>query len=981
MQDPLRVPVVLSSWTTQSLDAQSSHALFGVADRLLRSAPAPVSLSSGSVVMSGFAAVPEGLKEPVRRLAQALVRSQSLLKKSLADLSPRERDDILRLNEFPVHGHEASDELEQSPEFKKRVFASLSRFDQDSLLEASDLLTRAVDGEMENLRNWSAQASSGSAPVRVGTPAGEIWIAGTGNDRYDAQSLSSGPALLIDAGGDNAYEGPAAAAGPGQIRVVVDFGRNVTVVSTGSDASAGAGIFGIGLMYLPDPAGRKTIVSGSFSQGAGLCGVGGLFLSGPGLFLAQNDSQGGGFFGAGIFSNRSAEGAEYRANRYAQGIGFTRGVGIFRHEGSGATLEAGLTDPDPREPLGRVSLCQGVGYGPRAYAAGGVGICALRGDRLRLESSYFAQGAGYWHAAGAFLLEGSSSSLKARRYDQGSGVHCAVGGFFLTGDDDHVVNWGVGPAYGWDQSAGWAMIWGDRNRVQAEWSAGMAAVNGSRSFLSVRGDDNRMDLPGLGGSQMSRDFPDYSLAVIRGRDNRLRLPSLKTARLARGTVYATPWGAVILENVALSSSVGLSPQEWPRLPQELRSTPETKDWTKELREAKTLPAEQRTGKLLEIAAAFTTDRATPRDALAALISSDEHLPSLARRVDPADFDGFIQLRVALSFFGDAAADPLVREIRAEKDSQRRAYLLTLLSFVGVRHAVPVLLENLSDPDWRIEATAGRVLGSLLDRDRGDLPGRTYILGLMRDWLSSGSSEQEEKLVPGLASMPYADACSLFSLAGLSGPGDRAILLDAAPSDINSVLEAAGARKLLQALSERREAALRKVSSELEDSASAEPEVRKAFTRILSGAPPRKEVIHAALAGLGHIGRPEDARLCARFLRHSSALVREEAAAALGRIGRPAFPELRKALRSPRPRDRMQAVLAADRTVAPELLGLIEAGLKDPNPQVRLESLAAVPQIQTPLSERRKRLLEKTGLPPAGTLLRGLDLEKVWLFGD
>src|SRR5262249_53987902 len=150
----------------------------------------------------------------------------------------------------------------------------------------------------------------------------------------------------------------------------------------------------------------------------------------------------------------------YTATRTGQGVGLVRGVGIMSHTGDDSDIKGGLIEPDPREPKGAVSLCQGVGYGERAYSGGGVGLASVRGDNLSVQGSYFSQGCGYWHAFGAFRLRGNNGKTQARRYDLGSGVHYAFGHFSLIGNKNRVLNWGVGPDYGWDHSMASAFIEG-----------------------------------------------------------------------------------------------------------------------------------------------------------------------------------------------------------------------------------------------------------------------------------------------------------------------------------------------------------------------------------------------------------------------------------------------------------------------------------------------------------------------------------------
>src|SRR5262249_36249438 len=161
----------------------------------------------------------------------------------------------------------------------------------------------------------------------------------------------------------NTYSAPAAAAMENQIRIVVDMGTDVTVKADPKGlATAGAGIFGIGFMFLPNPDGIKTFEGGSYSEGCGLGGVGGLFVKGQAHITGDRFVQGCGIFGVGLI-DVDGKHSTYTATRTGQGVGLVRGVGIMSHTGDDSDIKGGLIEPDPREPKGAVSLCQGVGYG------------------------------------------------------------------------------------------------------------------------------------------------------------------------------------------------------------------------------------------------------------------------------------------------------------------------------------------------------------------------------------------------------------------------------------------------------------------------------------------------------------------------------------------------------------------------------------------------------------------------------------------
>ncbi|MEK7744464.1 MAG: hypothetical protein AAB578_08770, partial [Elusimicrobiota bacterium] len=293
-------------------------------------------------------------------------------------------------------------------------FDLMARFDHSSLLSAALQVMASVDEALPALRNASSQAA-GLPRTRLRLPIGDVLLSGGGEDDYSEQDLA-GAVLLVDFGGKSRYLGPAGAAGEGEVRVVIDLSPEVRVESSSGAAS---GVFGIGLLYLPQEGGAKTLRAGDVSLGAGLFGTGGLFLAGDGSSLESGRfTQGAGAFGLGILDSLG-QGSTFFLRLAGQGFGSTRGAGLLRHRGDGAVLDGGRTEPDPREPLAALSLSQGVGYGPRAFAAGGVGLALVEGDGCRLQASYMAQGMGYWHSFGGLSVVGNGARIQGRRYVQG----------------------------------------------------------------------------------------------------------------------------------------------------------------------------------------------------------------------------------------------------------------------------------------------------------------------------------------------------------------------------------------------------------------------------------------------------------------------------------------------------------------------------------------------------------------------------------
>ncbi len=918
LEDPSSGARKISAWTDKIAQKESPADLFLTAENIL----------GGSAPNLQY---PDE-NDPVETLMGAIREAYLHLTVSYRELSEKERYNALRVHDFPAP--QDPKDSPRYPAFKRKAFKGLLRFNQKELMAAAEILMRTLEKEMPKLKSLK--------PRKRSTPYGNILIGGKGDDVYVSSDLANA-CLLIDLGGNNRYEGAVAGAKEGEIKIAIDFGENVTVVST-EPLSAGAGAFGIGLFYMQNSSGTKNISTPSYSQGFGLCGVGALFSRGKGIFRASRYVQGTGGFGAGIFSNVNGAESEYTADLYGQGVGFTRGIGIFRHSGSSATLKGGLTDPDPRESLGTTSLCQGVGYGPRAFAGGGVGLCVLRGNAISVESSYFAQGAGYWHALGAFQLEGNGNHLKARRYDQGSGVHSALGAFFLKGNDNSLVNWGVGPAFGWDRSIGWAFMFGDRNSAKTDWGAANAALNGSRSFLYFKGDDNFFELPGLGGGGYTRDIADYGAARIEGKNTVLKSPYFADEKNVSDSVYTSPWGKITFKDVTLSSITFLPKSDWTRLPQAPYTEREKTDFEQEIKSSKIVSKEDRVENLLAIASAFSTDKINPRQALAELILRPaEELPLLLRLMDPQDFDGFIQVRSVLSVLGTEQEKAFDLEFAAAKDPERSSLLLGQLQFMRAGYALPKLLKAVKSPEWRIQAQIIRSLGVMLSRDKGNEAGKMHMLENLKIYLSSSVPEpaQTEELTRELATVSFFQAGSILSLCWNKNNEEKMEFFSNVPNELSGNIESEKVKNLLEFVRRKRETALENITLEISASKKYEEEARSNLKTILSDPKIRKELVPSVLFALGHIGNVADAPLIEPFLHDSSATLKEAAAAALGRMNAGT-----------------QTLNAARNFTSPEQLNSLETALKDPNSNVRKMAVSAVSTVRYPLGKQHEELVAR-----------------------
>lgn len=814
-------------------------------------------------------------------------------------------------------------------------------FDEAAAFDAGRLVALAADADLAvrevlpYLRDYQLRAP------RRKIRCGDLLVGSRGDDDYSALELA-GAALVVDLGGRNRYAGPAAAASDGQVRVVVDLGTDAVFESTG--AAAGSGRFGIGLLYALG-GGTTTIKAGDYSAGAGFFGAGAALVAGAAVVETGAFSQGAGAFGAGALELQGPASASARFA--AQGFGSTRGVGLFV---SRAKLDArcGLSLPDPRESLAWLSMCQGAGYGPRAYAAGGWGVARVDGAGSRLEAGYFAQGAGYWRAAGLLSVFGAGTTLQARRYAQGSGVHVAVGGLRLRADHVKTFNWGVGPGYGWDLALGVLDAEGDHLVLQNDWSGGRADAN-SRALVRVSGSSATLAVHGLSYGSYSRAGPGWALVSLEGSGHAVRAPGLAFDVPADG-LRQTPYG-LLAGQAALSPAVSTQAVAWPSGERAAFAEREAKTIEARLEAARGLSPVERSRELLFIVSQFGLAPAQVAKALDELAKmSTAEAPFLVAALSPERFDELIWIRLLAAALGRPAGWAAKAAADAEAAPLRRSLLIGLLRAAPLDVALDPALAALSSPDWRARREAVGALGALLDASRGEEPGR---LAFLEDSLAFLNDDDQGALLKKAGVKRLADLYAALALADRLPLSDRVALLEAAATPFDAVGEPA-LKKYAELLRANKAAVKSAFEAELAAARKAQGRARKALAKAASD--PDEEVASAALVSLGGLGSSSDAGLLAAELSASTATRRLAAVAGLARLGPAASSAVASALESREPKARAGAALAAGRTWDGELLvrSLLRA-LTDPDDSVRLAALSSITSIQTPLLDRRAEL--------------------------
>lgn len=915
LADPLSAGPLVESWDKRLGGAPELSAPFELAAESLGLGPAT---------------------EPAGTIAVAIAAAKAPVAKALASMSEPERrraEEVLRVL---AQGDD--------PEgLSGKDFDVMGRFDQAALLSAARRIAAAVDAALPQLR----AASVPPGRRKLTTPEGVVLlVSGPGDDEY-AEADLEGVELLLDFGGHSRYQGSPAAAGPGQIRVVIDLSQEIVLES--KSPAAGSGLFGIGLMVLPEP-GRKKLVTGELSCGAGLFGVGALQISGGSEIESGIMSQGMGGFGVGILVSTGHK-AKFKLRIAGQGFGMTRGVGLFLHRGDDAQLDGGHQIPDFREPLGMLSLSQGAGYGPRAFAAGGIGVARVEGSRAQLLASYMAQGMGYWRAFGALIVRGDENRVQGRRYVQGAGVHTAYGAFRLEGKGNRVLSWGVGPAVGWDYGIGALDSSGGGNSFASDWASARGDVNG-HGLATITGGGNRIALGQFGTGAFKRGGPSYGIVAGLGDGDIVQRGPPMTG------VYelsADPWGvATGGSDLTLDPALARETAQWPSVDRSAWVERDRKKSGERLARAEREPEGRRGPAYLEAAARAGFDNAGAIEAAERLVRGDRaELPGLLERLDPDDFGKFLWLRSLLPGFGAALKKPLKAAL-GKATGLRRALLLSFYRGLPVEDAWAAARAELGASDWRVRRESAALVGSTLARQRGLEAGRLRLLETMEKISAAPEAEALGGEKHWMIELGEQSISSLFSALALErgfSSAERAELLKSFSNPFEPARPAAF--ETFARIARRRAWDYAGIAqAERSAAKGVRPAARKELLRLL--ADNESEVAHAAIVALGAIGEPDDALALAPFLSNRSSLLREAAAASIVRIGEPALPEIMKALEANSPRVRAQMAAGLAQAGDPALLDAFGRALADADSEVRRTAALALAQLPRPLHEARRR---------------------------
>lgn len=332
-------------------------------------------------------------------------------------------------------------------------------------------------------------------------PDGWIVIGGLEKNRYDLSKLAG----VIDIGGDDEYWASDWCIG---VRAIVDFAGNDKYTGT-EDQGPGSAVLGVTL--IDDRAGDDTHEGKLLCAGAAVFGVSLLIdRNGNDTYTGSEWSAGTGMYGAGFLIDLGGGSDIYIGEFLCQGVGGPLGLG--------ALIDAGGNDfyrvngPQPSSygvPAVYSAFSQGVGFGYRNYAHGGVGLISDLGGDDRYEAGEFAQGGAYYYALGVLHDAGGRDLYYGNRYTQGFGVHQGFG--ILADDAGNDVYWSQVAANqggAWDVGAGLLIDRGGDDTYRADGLAqGGASMQGIAMLIDLDGRD-RYDAGG-GATQGQSGGNDY----------------------------------------------------------------------------------------------------------------------------------------------------------------------------------------------------------------------------------------------------------------------------------------------------------------------------------------------------------------------------------------------------------------------------------------------------------------------------------------
>ena len=229
-----------------------------------------------------------------------------------------------------------------------------------------------------------------------------------------------------------------------------------------------------------------------------------------------------------------------------------------------------------------------------------------------------------------------------------------------------------------------------------------------------------MKLCDYGLSTFFRDEPAYSVQWLEGAGNEMQCQGEADTGGAALRRFQSPWGLFHMDGTRLNEKLKLAPPVWPALPREQAVARDNVDLAAATsNRRRTKPALERVSDLIDVTAAFSFDKQSPRDAFAQFARlPPEQAPLLVDALEPAAIDQLIQLSIIIPAHGDA----ITRDILKRLDGfplQKKSVLINFLRMGRPSTVMDDMLRRLGNPKTRTDQTGdGPHAGHAARQQRG-----------------------------------------------------------------------------------------------------------------------------------------------------------------------------------------------------------------------------------------------------------------------
>jgi len=314
-------------------------------------------------------------------------------------------------------------------------------------------------------------------------PVGWVVVGSEQSNRYDMAKI----AAVIDPGGNDEYYATDLRLGT---RVIIDFAGNDHYTGTPEQGPGGALL---GASLIDDRAGDDVYEGELLSAGAAMYGVSLLLdRGGNDIYKGSEWSLGAAVYGAGMIIDLGGGADQYLGDFLCEGVGGPRGFGCIIDENGRDLYRAnGPTPSAYGTPAVYQSFSQGMGFGYRNYAAGGIGMISDLGGDDRYEAGEFAQGGAYYYGLGILHDAKGRDLYYGNRYGQGFGVHQAVGILVDdAGDDTYWSMTAASQGAAWDIGVGLLLDRAGNDTYQCDGlGQGGASMQGIAMLIDLAGRD------------------------------------------------------------------------------------------------------------------------------------------------------------------------------------------------------------------------------------------------------------------------------------------------------------------------------------------------------------------------------------------------------------------------------------------------------------------------------------------------------------